>query len=323
MAPFSFPTPVVSVIVPVYNAEPWLAELVGALRQQTFTHWECLLVDDGSTDSSARICLESADADSRFRVLSQPNAGVSVARNLGIAEARGEWLYFIDADDLPARNALERLMETAERTDADIVTGGWTHCADDLDNGDLHASPELFESQKIITRSLYQHPDLASVWGTLFSRRVFHPEGPRFTPGIRFEDLDFTYRAFERASRVALLSDRLYFYRPNSSSFINTMTPSRLDILDVTDRIAWYYKGTPVEKAARSRRFSAYFGVLMLLMRTGYDAPAALQRCLAVIRQGRREALTDPRVRFKNKTGALVSYLGSPVLRLLAKFYKS
>lgn len=89
----------ISVIVPVYNAEKYLRRCVGSILAQTFTDFELLLVDDGSTDASGAICDEYASADARVRVFHKPNGGVSSARNLGLDNARGEWIAFADADD--------------------------------------------------------------------------------------------------------------------------------------------------------------------------------------------------------------------------------
>ena len=93
----------VSVIVPVYNAEKWLRDALASLQAQSYSDFEVILVDDGSTDTSSSICREFCGMDSRFRLISQKNAGVSAARNAGIDDAHGEWLAFLDADDtMPA-----------------------------------------------------------------------------------------------------------------------------------------------------------------------------------------------------------------------------
>lgn len=92
-------SPIISIIVPVYNTEKYLRRCVDSIIAQTFTDWECLLIDDGSTDSSPMICDEYAKYDNRIKVFHQDNRGVSVARNKGIQYAKGEWITFIDSDD--------------------------------------------------------------------------------------------------------------------------------------------------------------------------------------------------------------------------------
>ena len=99
--------PFFSIIVPVYNVAPYLRECLDSVLAQTFTDWECLCVDDGSTDESGVILDEYAQKDSRFRVFHKPNAGVSAARNLGLDNVRGEWIWFVDSDDAICFDALE------------------------------------------------------------------------------------------------------------------------------------------------------------------------------------------------------------------------
>ncbi len=113
-------SPSVSVIIPVYNVAPYLRDCVGSLQAQRFTDFEVLLVDDGSTDGSGAICDELAQKDPRVVVLHQENGGVCSARNCGIDNARGEYLVFVDSDDLVTEDYLEHLMES----DADIVVAG-------------------------------------------------------------------------------------------------------------------------------------------------------------------------------------------------------
>ena len=146
-------------------------------------------------------------------------------------------------------------------------------------------------------------------------------------PGARFTaaedstpaDLDLFYRLFERAGKIAYLPEKLYFYRKNPSSFINTLSPGRFDALTVTDRILSYYCGTPLEPAARDRRFSAHFNILLLLLRSGSDGHEPKSRAWSVEKRGRAEAIRNPKVRLKNKLGAILSYGGRPFLNLLSK----
>lgn len=114
------PTPVVSIIVPVYNAEKFIHRCIDSILAQTFTDWELLLIDDGSKDASGKICDEYAAKDERIRVFHKENGGVSSARNLGLDHARGEWITFVDADDYIEENFLKSF---EGNLDADIVVG--------------------------------------------------------------------------------------------------------------------------------------------------------------------------------------------------------
>src|SRR3954447_12026360 len=115
--------PRISVIVPVYNVEAYLAECLESLAGQTFRDLEVVMVDDGSTDGSAAIAERFAERDPRLRLIRQPNGGLSRARNTGIDAAGGELLAFVDSDDLLPRHAYERLPGALDRTDSDFATG--------------------------------------------------------------------------------------------------------------------------------------------------------------------------------------------------------
>ena len=323
MAPDVCSTPLVSVVVPVYNAEQWLPELFRSLVSQTHEAWEAILVDDGSTDDSAEICRRQAASDSRFRLVSKPdgNSGVAAARNFGLDYASGIWICFVDADDMLVPTALERLLEIADISGMKIVAGAF-HYSDEPEPVVPRQRFKRYSSCEAVRTSLYQTPPMNSICGVLYHRDVFFPDGPRFREGKRYEDLDIHYRLFERVPYVVFLPEKLYFYRRNPSSFINTMSQGRFDCLAVTDEIFEHYKDTPLAPAAADRRFSAYFNVLMLLLKTGYQADDIMERCRVVVRQGRMRALRDSKVRFKNKVGALLSFGGIPFLRLIARFYR-
>lgn len=117
------PSPIISIIVPIYNREKWLRNCLDSISSQTFKEWECILVNDGSTDNSLKIAQEYAANDERFIVFSQENQGVSAARNLGLDHAQGKWLAFVDSDDEIAPDYLEILHKIGEDNNADLVNG--------------------------------------------------------------------------------------------------------------------------------------------------------------------------------------------------------
>ena len=101
----------ISIIVPVYNVEEYLEECIESIRQQTFTDFEVILVNDGSTDYSKEICEEYCRKDSRFRLMNQANQGQSIARNRGVKESLGEYIMFVDSDDVVSLGLLDQLMK--------------------------------------------------------------------------------------------------------------------------------------------------------------------------------------------------------------------
>lgn len=313
--------PLVSVIVPIYNAAPWLADMLDSLKAQEYGNFEALLVNDGSTDDSADICRLRVGNDSRFIMLDKPNGGLSSARNHGLAHARGEWITCLDADDALQPNALRRYLETARDTGADIVVGGFEY-SETKPPVPMPALPRIIAPRTAIKIGLHQSIRLNAAWGSLYRRDIFFPDGPRYREGRWYEDLDIFYRLFERASRIAYLPEKLYFYRRNPQSFINTISPGRFDVLDVTDEILAHYRGTDLERAARDRRFSAHYNMLVMMYANDYVDAARESRCLAVIRQERIAELFAPDVRVKNRLGAAASLLGTRFIKLLARHYR-
>ena len=125
--------PKVSIIIPVYNTEEYLAACIESVRSQSFKDFEVLLVDDGSTDGSGQICDEFVQKDNRFIVFHKENGGVSTARNLGLDNARGEWVYFVDSDDEILPGGLQTLVDCVS-DDVDIVLGGYERYDEDGEN---------------------------------------------------------------------------------------------------------------------------------------------------------------------------------------------
>lgn len=308
-----------SIIIPIYNAERWLSDLLQSISAQTIDDWEAILVNDGSTDSSEEICNTFAAKDSRFKLFTIENAGVSCARNFGLTRAQGEEIFFADADDMIHPKALEILRKCAAENCCDIVIGGISYGKRISFTKLRGEKTQIMTPHDAIEMSLYQRPPLNYIWGVLYNRAVF--DGISFVENIRYEDLEIHHRLFARARRIAYLPEKLYFYRKHNESFINTFSPSRLDALTVTDKIEEHYKATNLEAAAADRRFAAHFNVLLLLLSTDSSDICSVNHCVNIIKTHRQQVLTDKKSRAKNRLGALLSYLGVPFLRILSKVY--
>lgn len=320
--------PTISVVVPVWNAEKYLRAALDTIRFQTFIQFEVILVNDGSTDDSESICLEYCKRDPRFILISLPNSGVSTARNVGIEAARADWITFMDADDMMMPRCLETLYAALDYDLAKIVVGSFRKGDNrKLDNWICRKKrrqkfPRLIHADKAIEIGLYQKRILNNPWGAVYHRELFFGKNPLRFRDCRYEDLDLFYRAFDRLEYVAITDEVIYLYRDNPGSFINTWSDSRLDVLDVTDRMVEYFKmrNWRLHKAALDRRFSAHFNMLVEMFRYKIDDEEQISRCWNVVKGQRGRALVNPRVRLKNKLGALYSYLGLPAIKLLCRF---
>ncbi len=216
-----------SIIVPVYNTEPYINECIDSIIRSTYNNWELLLINDGSTDLSGGICDMRSHEDQRIHVFHQKNRGVSAARNLGIENATGNWLVFVDSDDFIAPNMLERLSETIdanENTDLFFTDFFIIHS----DNKEIFRtypwSCDKEESfQNYLTRSW---PRVA--WGAVkkelvADNKIKYPENLTV-----FEDFHFMCRCILHAHNVKRIDEPLYNYRAtNAQSITHTLTTKR------------------------------------------------------------------------------------------------
>lgn len=206
--------PKVSVIVPVYKVEPYIRECLDSIKNQTFTDWECLLIDDGSPDESGIICDEYAAKDCRFKVFHKPNRGVSSARNLGLDKACGEWVMFVDSDDAIAENTLEICVHHAEREHLDIVQFSFARDKRELGNVEGIDTDVLTREEYIKGREY-----LVCVGGNLLRADIIKDNHLLFNPDLKLaEDQLFIYQYMTYVNRVVKLGDILYWYRQNPNS---------------------------------------------------------------------------------------------------------
>ena len=212
----------ISVIVPVYNVELYLRKCIDSILAQTYRDLEILVVDDGSTDGSGAICDEYAGKEDRIKVFHTKNRGLSAARNLGLDEAKGEWIGFVDSDDWIEPDMYEVLIKRAEKTGADVVECGLfrdfpTH------RKEIERTDALIESSEAC-KALLEHRLLDSVWNKLWNRDCFSTI--RFPEGRINEDVATTYRLLQEVNRlICTVNDCKYHYvqRQDSLSKQHTM----------------------------------------------------------------------------------------------------
>ncbi|RGB69339.1 glycosyltransferase [Faecalibacterium prausnitzii] len=219
----------VSIIVPIYNAEKYLDSCIQSVLRQTYTNWELILIDDGSTDKSGRIAEEYGFADERITVFHQKNLGVSLARNQGIDEATGNYVVFLDADDELIEDCLAKTVNIAEETNADVVAGR------SCENQELFQDRIIWTGAEALENSLKDHLFTYSACAKLIRRDFIGKT--RFTPDIRInEDSYFVFQLLCKQNVFVLTNDVIYFYRANSESSSRTVFSEKyFDILKVSD----------------------------------------------------------------------------------------
>lgn len=232
--------PNISIIVPIYKAEQVLAKCVDSILAQTYRDWELLLIDDGSPDGSGKLCDGYAARDGRVRAIHKPNGGVSSARNLGIQEARGEHILFVDSDDWIEPDMCETLWNAMAESGAD--TAGCAHWNIQPD-GEKWAEPGAMPPgvydraavrtgivDRLLGQRLGKPGEVLNgfIWRFLFSRAVITGHGIRFA-GAYLEDELFLMEYFCCAEKLAMVDKPLYYYLQNPASVTRNYLPDYMD----------------------------------------------------------------------------------------------
>ena len=211
--------PKISVIIPVYNTEDFLAETLESVLAQDYDNLEILLVDDGSTDNSGHICDLFAERDCRIRCFHIKNGGASAARNYALAQQQGDYVTFVDSDDLVKRDYVSQMLNAAEKCHCDLVIcrytrGGRITSKEFLDDLTLKPDPVMVSLEDYRYEGKYSH---ASCCFALYSARYL--EGLRFDTDLKFaEDSLFFATYLKRVRGFAFVDEALYFYRRNNQS---------------------------------------------------------------------------------------------------------
>ena len=306
--------PEISVIIPVYNTEQFLGNCLSSVLAQTFTDFELIVVNDGSTDKSAAIIGEFAKKDSRIVPLQQENKGLSEARNTGIKAARGNWITFVDSDDMLASHFLQKLWDAAKQNNASIACSDkqlfWKES--EIDNRTAVTSQAIALSpEKALQRALYQKegPDY-SAWSKLYDAKIWQKR--RFTQGTFFEDMDCIPQVLLEAKKIAFVPEPLYLNRRHNTSILATAyNRKKAELLDIAERICSLVKnkGTDLERAAHSNLFSASCSILMRTPDTD-EFKVFRTRAWKHIKEYRQETLFNANSRTRNKVAALISFGG-------------
>jgi len=226
-------TPLISIIVPVYNASDYLDKCIESILAQTYNNIQIIIINDGSTDTSDLIIEQYANKDKRVRAINTDNNGVAAARNIGIDMAEGVLIGFVDADDWIEADMYDSLYTDMLFYNADVSSCGHnkiTMCGERLVNfSECVGNISLYsDKQSIMKYSIHTYPYL---WCKLFKKHLF--EGLRFPEDKAFEDLHLIYQLLERADIISCNPAKKYNYlqRPSSLSQ-NVSTPAAFDVFD-------------------------------------------------------------------------------------------
>ena len=309
----------ISVIVPVYKTQDYLSETVECILNQTYKNLEIILVDDGSPDKCGEMCENYAKADSRIKVIHKENGGLSSARNAGLKNSSGEFVSFIDSDDLICRDYYEYLMLMAKIYNADLSIC----CVRDFKDGmqpEYEVGIDYFRAeiskQSALEQFFYQGNIRTGILGKLFRRDSLLFEELLFPEGIYYEDAWPMYRVLLKAQKVAWGSAVKFGYRHRESA----QSKQKFSLKEMTGVTEWdrIYEDAKqnypeICKAAASRLLSANFHILLMIPK-GKNQKELLQ-CWDNIKRYRKTVIFDCKARKKARLAAIISIFGLKVMQ--------
>lgn len=261
----------ISIIVPVYNVASYLTTCINSILMQTFSNYEVILIDDGSSDGSGPLCDEFADRDERILVIHQENRGLSSARNAGVATARGEYIIFLDSDDYwRDKTVLETLDERLRLTEADVLSFNYKKM-----DGVISQKP-YFQKQENMPENIraeasfkYQIDHdlwIACAWNKMIRRKLFSSGQLQFRCGITSEDIDWCVRLALIARSFDYIDCVVVCYRQRNGSISKTITYKKARTLleNIEFSLRLIGKSTNVERAEMLKSYVAYqYGTLL------------------------------------------------------------
>ena len=311
----------VSVIVPVYNVKNYLQKCLSSIINQTYTNLEIILVDDGSNDGSEKICETFAAKDERITVYHIKNSGQASARNYALDRCRGDYIAFVDSDDIAKENNIETLLNLAELYNTGLAVSPTQKFNENLS----------FENEEIYTGCASK---IAAVKNLLYQKFIFHTgphakiykrelfDGVRFPAGLIYEDLATIYKLFLKCRRIAFTGEKLYAYRIRQGSTMRqNYSPRMLSCIPVSQQL---YKDIStkypdLEQAAASRAFSVNRSIYLQLP---HDRKQERKQVWQEMKKYRKTVIFDSHARKRERLAALLSYSGSEIFHLFAGLYK-
>lgn len=307
----------VSVIVPVYNIEAYVARCLDSLMQQDLKEIEIIVVNDGSTDNSPEICKSYAKKYPNIKYISQHNQGLSAARNTGIDAAKGEYIGFVDGDDFVKKEMFSTLYNNAIENDVSISCCGYEEY---YDNGETYA-PIASGIRKKYKR--YEALDLFLVdryfgvlaWNKIYKRELFR--NIRFPVGELYEDILTVYKLIDLAGGLYYDSTPQYYYYYRSDSISNAQfSPKTLGIIGAVDEVVEFYReniGKP--KYLYIGQVMFYLLVLGKMYRAGEDDRKLLRSIKKIISQNWRRIFFTKKVSMRGKAKLLVIWLSPTIYK--------
>lgn len=311
----------ISIIVPVFNVEKYLNQCVQSILCQTYGNYELILVDDGSTDNSGRMCEQYKELDKRVQVIHKENGGLSDARNKGTEAAHGEYITYIDSDDYVSEDYLETLYKLIYTYHADIAVTGIERFYDGElpSGGDSSYIEASFAGIKALENVLYQRGMDTSACAMLIKKEI--AESYPF-PYRKYHEDDFTtYNYYLAADLVVLSSRNQYFYRQRKGSIMHSLGQASRDELEAADNLVNVLSSVSKElrMAATAKKFSDYCQVLLSTKDLRRQDPETYRKISRFLNKSKWKMITDKKARMKNRLAAFIMVFGVKPLIIINK----
>ena len=255
----------ISVIVPVYKVEKYLSKCVESILNQSYSNLEIILVDDGYQDKYGQICEEYTSKDNRIKVIHKENGGLSDARNYGLNNSTGDYVCFVDSDDFVASDYVEKLLDACIKNNSDISACNFYYINED---GKKWVRKEkkgkIYTSEEAIKDIFSPSQDTeVMTWNKLYKKNLFIENHIEFPKGKIHEDNFTTYKLYDKANKITLISDKLYYYLQRQNSIMSTFNKKRFDILLALEQIEKYFgKNRKFSSELDYNEMTTYFSLL-------------------------------------------------------------
>lgn len=320
---------VISVVIPVYNVEKYLCRCIDSILEQSYKNLEIILIDDGSSDNSPKICDQYAKKDKRIKVIHKINEGVSAARNDAINIATGKYIAFVDSDDYVHSDFIKFLFNAICKYDADIsVCSYW----EVFPNNRIMTKHQKNTKQIIVMNNIEALKDIFTlpnyttvvVWNKLYKTSLFKDNHIKYPINRRYEDDATTYKLYYYARKIVFFDEPLYYYLQNDSSFIRgKINSNRLDILKACSEIRTFVKGhnIPLLNEMEFNEVLRLFTLINLMVDKRSIDLVIWNKIRSTLLKNKRRYMKNPYMGIKQKIALYALNLGNPFYIFIRKTF--
>lgn len=312
--------PLISIIIPLYNGGTYLRDCLESVISQSYRNMEIIIIDDGSTDGSLELSQEYASKDSRITIRTQLNSGVAAARNNGVSISKGDYFFFLDADDFLFPSTIEKLYRNLMENDADMSI--CNTCANSGNKVISYYKKDVVRgSDDVLTDALNCKYKYLSVWGILYKTAMF--KNLKFQNYRLCEDELYSIEAILIADKISFVSEALYFYRNNQGSASHTKDPEFF--LDGY-KAAMKFDSIIEEQKSQYSDISkcrllnhTFFAYFKIRKAPGYESEKS--QLIATIKNNRNKVIKNKKADIKIKLISMLSYAGFGFLAVIYSIY--